>query len=297
MQDTNPSGVSVSDVADLIESIDDETYNDPLPEDEGEELPIADEQQPEPEPEDEDEQVEFEGKEYKVPKELKEALLRQSDYTRKTQEVAEQRREIEQKAQLLEQREAAMSAQFEKAVEMRMIHDKLAQFKAIDWQSLADTDPVQATKLNLAYQQLQQQANEKYAELQQARVQAEQLTQTQRQQMLAEAQKDLMQRLPNFGAETAEKIKTAARQYGISDAELNNVIDPRYVHILHDAMQWRALQAQKPKAMQKVAEAQRVVKPAAQTPNPQKTQKLERLNARFRSGKAGLNDLAAYLDS
>lgn len=288
--DTNQeNGVSLADIA---ESFDD---NEPIEKREDEEVEAEAEQaeeddQSEAPQDDEGEEVEFEGKVYKLPRELKDALLRQSDYTQKTQTVAEQRREIEQKAQLLEQREAAMSAQFEKAVEMRTIQDKLAQFKAIDWQSLADTDPVQATKLNLAYQQLQQQANEKYAELQQARMQAEQLTQTQRQQMLAEAQKDLMQRLPNFGAETAEKIKTAARQYGISDAELNNVIDPRYVHILHDAMQWRALQAQKPKAMQKVADAQRVVKPAAQTPKPRVNQ-----NAVERLKKTGSIDAFAQL--
>lgn len=288
--DTNQeNGVSLADIA---ESFDD---NEPIEKREDEEVEAEAEQaeeddQSEATQDDEGEEVEFEGKIYKLPRELKDALLRQSDYTQKTQTVAEQRREIEQKAKLLEQREAAMSAQFEKAVEMRTIQDKLAQFKAIDWQSLADTDPVQATKLNLAYQQLQQQANEKYAELQQARMQAEQLTQTQRQQMLAEAQKDLMQRLPNFGAETAEKIKTAARQYGISDAELNSVIDPRYVHILHDAMQWRALQAQKPKAMQKVADAQRVVKPAAQTPKPRVNQ-----NAVERLKKTGSIDAFAQL--
>ena len=35
--------------------------------------------------------VEFEGKEYNIPPELKDAIMRQSDYTTKTQEIAEQR--------------------------------------------------------------------------------------------------------------------------------------------------------------------------------------------------------------
>ena len=37
------------------------------------------------------EEVEYEGKRYALPKELKDAILRQSDYTRKTQELAQQR--------------------------------------------------------------------------------------------------------------------------------------------------------------------------------------------------------------
>ena len=128
-------------------------------------------------------------------------------------------------------------------------------------------------------------------ELHQAQSTAEQLTAAQRQQMLVEAQKELKQRLPSFGAETAEKIKTAARQYGLSDQELNQVIDPRYVHILHDAMQWQALQAAKPKAMQKVAEAPKVVKPAAAQPKPRTNQA-----AAQRLAKHGrVEDLAALL--
>lgn len=291
--DTNQDGVSLQDVADLIEREDEQITDESGEEQGAEEIADSDDSDaPETQPEegDDGEEVEFEGKAYKVPKELKEALLRQSDYTKKTQEVAEQRKAIEQKAQLLEQREAVMSQQFEKAVEMRAIQDKLSQFKAIDWQSLADTDPVQATKLNLAYQQLQQQAAEKYSEFNQARAQAEQLTQQQRQQMLAEAQQGLKERLPNFNAETAEKIKTAARSYGLSDDELNQVIDPRYVHVLHDAMQWRALQAAKPKAMQKVAEAPRVVKPQAAQSKPRINQ-----SAVDRLRKTGSVDALAQL--
>ena len=49
--------------------------------------------------EEEAEEVDFEGKKYLVAKELKDALLRQSDYTRKTQEVAETRKQIEAERQ------------------------------------------------------------------------------------------------------------------------------------------------------------------------------------------------------
>lgn len=291
--DTNQeTGVSLQDVADLLE---DEQISD----ESGEQLDaegIAESDDPEtteeqPEEGDDAEEVEFEGKAYKVPKELKDALLRQSDYTKKTQEVAEQRRALEEKAQLFEVQQRLMAQTFDKQVELRELQNRLSQFEKLDWQSLVDTDPVQATKLNLAYQQLQQEAARKTQELHQAQANAEQLTAAQRQQMLVEAQKELKQRLPSFTAETAEKIKTAARQYGLSDQELNQVIDPRYVHILHDAMQWQALQQAKPKAMQKVAEAPKVVKPAAAQPKPRTNQA-----AAQRLAKHGrVEDLAALL--
>jgi hypothetical protein len=296
--DTNQeTGVSLQDVADLIEQDDDQLAESG--EDEGaEEVAQSDESEaPEAEADGagDDEEVEFEGKSYKVPKELKSALLRQADYTQKTQEVAEQRRAVEERAQRIQQQEAVLGQSFDKAVELRVIQTKLSQFEGIDWQGLADSDPVQATKLNLAYQQLQREAQQKNGELQQAHAQAQQLTEQNRQQMLAEAQKELKQRLPNFTAETAEKIKHAAREYGISDNELNSVIDPRYVHVLHDAAKWRALQADKPKAMQKVAEAPRVMKP--QAPTTRSEQNTRAINNRFSSGKARINDLAAFLEN
>jgi hypothetical protein len=297
--DTNQeTGVSLEDVAALIE--DDQPAEETSEETTDEEVAASDESEAEEEAQeegtaDDSEDVEFEGKTYKVPKELKGALLRQADYTQKTQEVAEQRKALEQKAQLFEAQQRISAQTFDKQVELREIQNRLSQFENMDWQSLVDSDPVQATRLNLAFQQLQQQAARKSQELQQAQSHAEQLSAAQRQQMLNEAQKELTARLPNFSAQTAEKIKTAARSYGLSDQELNNVIDPRYVHVLHDAMQWRALQEAKPKAMQKVQDAPKVAKPNA--PVPKQEQRMRDLEGRFRSGNGSLRDLAAYLDN
>ncbi|MCU0298028.1 MAG: hypothetical protein MUF33_05850 [Candidatus Nanopelagicales bacterium] len=283
--------MSLADVASLL---DDETTEAVEPKS-GEELTeeVAEDQSSEEATAEEgdDEEVEFEGKAYKVPKEIKEALLRQADYTQKTQAVAEQRRTLEEKAQLLQQREQLMSTAFEKAVELREVQNRLSQFEQIDWQSLADSDPAQATKLNLAYQQLQREAQQKYSELTQTQAQQEQLNAHQLQQTLAEAQKELRTRLPNFTPEVAEKIKVTAREYGLTDQELASVIDPRHVHILHDAMKWRALQAQKPQALKKVAEAPKAIPPKATQPKPRTNKAAEeRLRKHGRP-----EDLAAFL--
>lgn len=288
--DTNQeTGVSIDDLADLI--VDEpEQVEQQDPEDEA--LPDDPEQQADPEGDVDDfVEAEYEGKTYKVSKEIKEALLRQADYTRKTQEVADTRKQVEERAQILEQQERLLQANFDKAVELREVQTRLAQYEQVDWQALVDQDPVQATKLNLAYQQLQREAALKQQEFQQVAQQRQQLSAQQLQQTLGEAKKDLMARIPNFGADVAAKIKEAGKAYGINDAELENVIDPRYVHVLHDAMQWRALQAQKPQAMQKVAEAPKVIKPQAQQPKPRTNQAaVDRLAKHGR-----VEDLAKFL--
>lgn len=291
--DTNQeTGVSLADLAGLLDDSTAEPVEELEDEESTEEVAQSDEteEQSEDESEDDGEEVEFEGKAYKVPKELKEALLRQADYTRKTQEVAEQRRAVEERAQVLEQQQRVMAQTFDKAVEFREAQKRLAQFEQIDWYTLAQNDPTQATQLNIAYQQAQREAQAKYGEWKQAEQQTQQLTEQQRQQMLVEAEKELRARLPDFGPQVAQKIARVAKDYGITDQEINAIADPRYVHILHDAMKWRSLQAEKPQAMKKVAEAPKVIKPKAAQPKQTNRAALERLR---KSGRP--EDLAAFL--
>lgn len=286
--DTNQeSEVSLDDVSDLLG----DEINEELDEETGEEEQDGDDLQSDEQEEDDSEEVEIDGKSYKVPKELKDMVLMHKDYTQKTQQVAEQRRAVEEQAQALESRQRLMSQTFEKAVEFREVQNRLTQYENIDWQSLAEQDPVQATKLNLAYQQLQRDAQAKYNALQQANAEAEHLTQQQRQQMLAQAEQDLKARLPDFGPQVAEKIvKTAKDSYGFTAQELEGLTDARHVHVLHDAMQWRALQAAKPKAMRAVADAPKAIKPQAAQPRRTNKAASDRLR---QSGR--VEDLAAFL--
>ncbi len=292
--DTNPdNGVSLEDLAGMLdepEQIEAETPDDELaaaiPE---EEDPVAEQSEPEAETDDLVE-AEYEGKTYKVPKELKDALLRTQDYTRKTQEVAEMRRAAEQRVQAIQAQEQIMAATFDKAAELKQIQSQLSQFDQIDWQALSDADPVQAQKLLIARQNLERSYGQKAQELQMAQAQYQQLTAQQRQQMLQEAARELKQRLPEFDAKMAERIRSTVKEYGYSDQELSNVTDPRLVQVLHDAMKWRELQAQKPQAMKKVAEAPKAVKPQAQTPKPRNQAALQRLKSHGR-----VDDLAAFL--
>lgn len=266
--DTNQeTGVSVNDLADMLDDGIDEDQ-----ETVDEESEQSDESQAEESPEDQPEatdeedglvEAEYDGKTYKVPQELKEALLRHGDYTRKTQEVADQRKQIEERAQALEMQQQTLAQSFEKAVELRGIQDRLKQYEALDWSAIADQNPSEAMKLNVAYQKLQQEAQKAAYELQQTQTQQQQLTLQQRQQKLADAQKELFKYIPSFNAEVAEKIRKTANDYGVSDQEINSIVDPRQIRILHDAMQWRAMQAKKPEALKKVAEAPRVVKSQA----------------------------------
>ena len=284
--DTNQEAeVSLDEVAGLLgDDIDEELDEETSDEEQGD-------LQPDEQEEDDSEEVEIEGKSYRVPKELKDMVLMHKDYTQKTQAVADQRRAVEEQAQALETRQRLMSQTFEKAVDFKATQDKLSQYEQIDWQSLTDQDPVQAQKLFFTYQQLQRDAQAKYNEYQKAHTDSEQLTQQQRQQQLAQAEQDLKVRLPDFGPQLAEKIvKNAKDSYGFTAQELEGLTDARHVEVLHDAMKWRALQAEKPKAMKAVADAPKAIKPQATQPKRSNQAAHDRLK---KSGR--MEDLAALL--
>ena len=187
-------------------------------------------------------EVEYEGETYEVPAHLKEALLRQADYTQKTQEVSEQRKQVETQAQAL-QRQAA---EFQQAVQLQeqnlqgyaqlaALQNNLQQYEGVDWQEFSDNDPAGAQKAWFAYQQSQQAAQNLQGQLQQQT----QALQAQRQQatarQLEQGMAELKREIPNWGSEVQGKLVDHGTNYGFNASELKGITDPRMIKVLHDA--------------------------------------------------------------
>lgn len=226
------------------------------------------------------EDVEYEGNAYKLPKELKEALLRQSDYTKKTQEVAETRRLVEAQQEAVKAQEMAFRAEvafqqtsMQDIAEIQAAQNIVKQYEAVDWQSLSDSDPVKAQSLWFQYQQ----QKDKITSLQQGlQAKHQQFQQQQQQHLAAQMQKGLealKKDIPNWSPETAKEIREAGmKYYGFQSAELANVYDPRFVKVLADAAAYRKLQAAKPDLNKRVATVPKTVKPGAQQTNQARKQ-------------------------
>lgn len=209
----------------------------------------------EAEPEEELEELDLDGYALKLPKskaeKLKAERLMQADYTRKTQEVAEQRRLIEERAQLLQQTDQIRQAQFEKTVEIKLIQDRLSQYENLDWHSLSQQDPARALALQADWQKTRQSLEAKQGEALQIAQYVNQMTAQRQQQMIAEGEKRLAEKIPQWGRELQASILENTRQYGYSDSELSQINDPRLVEVLHDAMQWKKFQASKGQLIEK----------------------------------------------
>lgn len=222
------------------------------------------------------------------------------DYTKKTQALADERKAVEERAQAIQAQEQYFQRQVQvqqalikEVAKVEALNDQIAQYEQLDWNTLSDTDPVQAQKLFIQYQQLtikRQNAQEGLAR-QQGELQA--AVDQRRQQMLAEGFKQLSRDIPDWNAEKAAAVRETGKSYGFSDQELSGVSDPRMVRVLHDAAQFRALQKSRPQVEKKVADKPAVVKPGGKDAKAVARSQNTALREQLR--KTGNSDIAAKL--
>jgi multidrug efflux pump subunit AcrA (membrane-fusion protein) len=223
-----------------------------------------------------------------------------ADYTKKTQEVAEQRKALEEYAQTIQVQEQQLRQQAElqqallgELAQITAIDQQLADFQAIDWNQLSESDFVEAQKLFFTQNKLQ---NQRAALVQQLDAKQQQITQAQQQalsQRIAKGKEILAKEIPNWSPDTSKAIITAGKEfYGFSDEEMASVIDPRHVKVLHDAMQWRKLQANST-VKNKVSTAKPVIKPGAKDVKKQVSSDIQKARESLR--KSGKSEYAQQL--
>lgn len=223
---------------------------------------------PDSPPADDAEDVDYEGQKYRVPKPLKDALLRQADYTRKTQELAEQRRQIEEKGQTLTQQLERSEAISKEKVKFESLNERLAEYDKVNWQEVETFDQQNGTNHAQRVLREQLQLRTERDNLGRELYQKEQAhlsdVQLQRAKQLEEGNRVLAQKIPNWSPETAGKISAFVQsEFGLTPQEVGQITDPRWVLVAHRAMlQSEATQQQK--AVQR-HQASQQIQPAATT--------------------------------
>jgi len=228
------------------------------------------------------------------------ALAQQGlDYTQKTQQVAEQRKELEAYAESIKAQEQAFQEQMqlnnvliEDVAKITSLDQQLNQYANVNWQQLSDNDFVEAQKLFFTYNQLQQERSQLVSQFE---AKKQQVVQKQSQLMaekIAKGKEVLAKEIPNWSPETNQALLSTGKDYGFSDAELNSIVDPRHVKVLHDAMQWRKLQ-QNSTVKKKVSSAKPVVKPGSKDTKAEANSNHRQLREQLR--KTGKSDAAQKL--
>lgn len=240
------------------------------------------------------------GEEIEKPLEEVISLAQQGlDYTQKTQKVAEERKELEAYVQTIKVQEQQFqeSVQTQQALiqdiaQLTAIDNQLTQYQQVNWDQMSDNDPVEAQRLFFKYNQLQTQRGQMAQVLAQKQQQISQEKAQRTQQLVQQGQEVLAREIPGWNTDMARDILQSSKDYGFTDVELSQIVDPRVVKALYDANQWRKLQAN-PTAKQKVSQAKPIVKPGAKDTKQQATSQSKQMREQLR--KTGDGNLAAQL--
>ena len=228
--------------------------------------------------------------------ELLKGYSRTADYTKKTQELAENRKAVEAERAKIQEASRLRDTYAER---LAVIEQMLNQTeKAEDLSVLKETDPIgyavkvaeqaerekQLTAVRAERQRLAQQQQSEQSERLQAHLASE----------AAKLRDAIPEMSDEIKGETVKReIRDFAKSIGFSDQELAAVYDSRAVLTLYKAMQYDKLMKGKSEATKKVVQAPKMLKPGTSTPEARETEQVKKMRQQLR--KSGNKNDAARL--
>lgn len=178
--------------------------------------------------------VEYEGKQYKLPTELKDALLRQADYTRKTQETAARQRELEQRAQTLAQQAQASEDELKTRAEIIGLDQQLEQYKALDWNMLEQGDPMAVQGHWRNFQLLKERRQELTGTLDTMQRQRAETAQQETARRIQETRDFAAKNIKGWSNEVDAKVTSfAVEELGFQPQEIMGAVNPAIYRTLY----------------------------------------------------------------
>jgi hypothetical protein len=194
--------------------------------------------------------------------ELIKGYSRTSDYTKKTQNLAEQRKAVESERTKIDE---AAKLRDTYAQRLQVIEQMLTQ-PTEDLTALKDNDPV-GYAIKVA-ENMEREKQLQAVRAERESVQARQVAENQERlkSHIAQEAERLRSAIPDFSDEVKgevirKEIRDYAKSVGWSDQELSQVYDHRAVLTLYRAMQFDKLQKSKPAVQKRVAEAPKSLAP------------------------------------
>jgi hypothetical protein len=199
--------------------------------------------------------------------ELIKGYSRTSDYTKKTQNLAEQRKAVESERTKIDE---AAKLRDTYAQRLQVIEQMLTQ-PTEDLTALKDNDPV-GYAIKVA-ENMEREKQLQAVRAERESVQARQVAENQERlkSHIAQEAERLRSAIPDFSDEVKgevirKEIRDYAKSVGWSDQELSQVYDHRAVLTLYRAMQFDKLQKSKPAVQKRVAEAPKSLTPGVGSP-------------------------------
>lgn len=203
-------------------------------------------------------------------------------FTRKTQEIAEYKRSVDQHAEALTQQKQYLDQIIPYAQELL----QTALPEPPNEEDYA-RDPIGAMAKERAYKRAQEQQGAIHQAVEYRRQEQAQEQQRVLEQRKHQMHNSLLERHPELAKPQAfqafeSKLADTFTHYGLDPRTLSQLADDRMVRVFEDAMAYRDLKAAKPKVMEKAKTAAPVVKPGVRKTNDGRTKRRSDLEAKLR---------------
>ena len=297
MENTNPQGsenLNVNQAASAFESLmgDSDEAEQGQSEEQTEELQASDEvEYSEEESEEQPKQrykVKASGEEVEVElDELIKGYQQGTDYTKKSQALAEQRKAIEAERNHLEyvKQERQAYAQKLQALDSFLTQ----QNQGVDLEVLKETDPIGYAVAVAEQSQREKQLAVVRNEQQRIAQQQQSEQQASLQNHLRQESEKLVSLIPELATPQGDAVRKQIRDYaksvGWSDQELSSVYDSRAVMTLYKAMKYEQLQKSKPELNKKLQSAPKMMRSGTSVPQARSSQDKQVMQRLRETGK------------
>jgi len=181
--------------------------------------------------------VEAGGQVHTLPAALKGAFLRQADYTRKTQELAQHKRALIAEREAVARQAQAVGQGRNGDVQLAALDHQLAELQGVDWRAFAAHDPHAAQALWSRFQALAQSRDSLAESLAHHASRAQLQAAREAAARMAATGQALQREIDGWSPELAAKLVDYARGHGVTLQEMGAADDPRVWKILHCAYQ------------------------------------------------------------
>jgi len=205
-----------------------------------------------------------------------------TDYTKKSQAVAEERKVVEAERQRIEEARYLRDQYAERLQIIEQMLNQQPEGENLD--ELKERDPIGYALAYTDQQRRKEQIAQVQAERQRIAEQQQQERQEQLGQVIQAESRKLAEAIPEYadpqkGEVTRRELREFGLKLGFSEQELSGIYDSRQVLTLYKAMQYDKLQSSKPGITKRVNEAPKVVKSGVSQPR-EGSDELRKLKAR-----------------
>ena len=237
--------------------------------------------------------------------ELIKGYSRQSDYTKKTQELAEERRNIESCMEQYKSELAGLQQERQQYVDAltQVIQSSTAgleTYSNVDWPALKEEDPIEYITKRDEYREMQERVRSQQHTMQiEQQKQAAQMQQVKK-QLLHDEHSKLVEKVPEWGEPGPQKamaieIRDYALQQGFSAEEISSLVDHRSLVVLMKAQKYDAMKNADVKS-KKIKNKPKVVRSGAGTRKTQESKSKRVAQMKRLRGTGHVDDASVLLE-